>query len=169
MKKEGLNLDFMDIDRSLCERSDRILLVKNLNHRVKEKDLRELFEFYGMISKILLAPNKSIAIVEFLNPDYCKNAFEKLQYHKFRNNFLYLEYAPVGMMTEEDVEKKVEDIKEEIQNEDEICKVVYVKNLNFETEDASLYELFEKIGPIKYARIVKSKEGKSMGYGFVEF
>jgi RNA recognition motif-containing protein len=28
-----------------------------------------------------------------------------------------------------------------------------------------LYEFFEKIGPLKYARIVKSKEGKSMGTG----
>ena len=63
MKKEGLNLDFMEKDKNLCERSDRILLVKNLNHRVKEKDLRELFEFYGVICKILLAPNKAIAIV----------------------------------------------------------------------------------------------------------
>lgn len=51
----------------MCERSERILLVKNLNHRIKEKDLRELFEFYGVVCKVLLAPNKAIAIVEFLN------------------------------------------------------------------------------------------------------
>ena len=57
----------MEKDRSVCERSTKILLVKNLNHRVKEKDLRELFEFYGVVCKILLAPNKAIAIVEFLN------------------------------------------------------------------------------------------------------
>lgn len=48
----------------------------------------------------MLAPNRAIGIVEFLNSDYCKNAFEKLQNHKFKNSFLYLEYAPVGMLTE---------------------------------------------------------------------
>jgi len=89
-----------------------------LNHRIKEKDLRELFEFYGVVCKVLLAPNKAIAIVEFLNADFCKNAFEKLQYHKFKNNFLYLEYAPVGMMTEQQVEIKEHEIKEELENEE---------------------------------------------------
>lgn len=104
----------MEKDRNLCERSDRIVLVKNLNHRIKEKDLRELFEFYGVISKVLLAPNRAIAIVEFLNSDYCKNAFEKLQNHKFKNNFLYLEYAPIGMITEEEVKHQEQQVKEEL-------------------------------------------------------
>lgn len=74
--------------------------MKNLNHRIKEGELRELFEFYGVVAKVMVAPNRAIGIVEFLNSDYCKNAFEKLQNHKFKNNFLYLEYAPVGMLTE---------------------------------------------------------------------
>jgi hypothetical protein len=30
-----------------------------------------------------------------------------------------------------------------------------------------LEELFEKIATIKYAKIIKNKDGKSMGYGFI--
>ena len=52
---------------------------------------------------------------------------------------------------------------------EELSKVVYIKNLNFESVQGELYEILEKIGPVKYAKIVRSKEGKSMGFGFAEF
>lgn len=42
-----------------------------------------------------------------------------------------------------------------------------MKNLNFQTQEGDLYQLFETIAPIKYAKIVKNKDGKSMGFGFV--
>jgi RNA recognition motif-containing protein len=60
-------------------------------------------------------------------------------------------------------------VEKEAEEAEELSKVVYMKNLNFETQEAALYEIFEKIAPIKYAKIVKSKEGKSMGFGFVEY
>lgn len=74
MKKEKINTDFLEIDRNLCERSEKIILAKNLNYRVQESELKELFEFYGIVEKILLAPNRSIAIVEYQNKDYAHNA-----------------------------------------------------------------------------------------------
>ena len=46
--------------------------------------------FYGVVNKLLLAPNRSIAIVEYQNGDFAKSALEKLQNSKFKNNFLYL-------------------------------------------------------------------------------
>lgn len=60
-------------------------------------------------------------------------------------------------------------MRKEEEEATELSKVVYIKNLNFSSDEAELYELFEKIGPIKYAKIVRSKDGKSMGFGFVEY
>lgn len=40
MKQEGFNLDFLETDRNLCERSRNIILVKNLNYNTQPSDLR---------------------------------------------------------------------------------------------------------------------------------
>lgn len=36
MAKEGINLDFLEKDRNLCERSKQTLLIKNLNYRTQQ-------------------------------------------------------------------------------------------------------------------------------------
>ena len=100
--------------------------------------------FYGVVNKLLLAPNRSIAIVEYQNADFASSALEKLQNSKFKNNFLYLEYAPVGMLKEADIDKKIDEIEEEKAEVEEISKVVYVKNLNFTTDEQSLSEFIQQ-------------------------
>eukprot|EP00321_Phaeocystis_globosa_P012648 CAMPEP_0118843474 /NCGR_PEP_ID=MMETSP1162-20130426/82718_1 /TAXON_ID=33656 /ORGANISM="Phaeocystis Sp, Strain CCMP2710" /LENGTH=377 /DNA_ID=CAMNT_0006775569 /DNA_START=17 /DNA_END=1147 /DNA_ORIENTATION=+ len=46
---------------------------------------------------------------------------------------------------------------------------VYVKNLAPDVEDEKLNELFKAHGPIKSAIVMKDGEGKSRGFGFVNF
>ena len=46
---------------------------------------------------------------------------------------------------------------------------VHVGNLKFETDEAALEAYFGKIGAIKKCTIVKRHDGKSRGFGFVEF
>ena len=46
---------------------------------------------------------------------------------------------------------------------------VYVKNLAPDVEDEKLDELFKEHGPIKSAIVMKDGEGKSRGFGFVNF
>jgi hypothetical protein len=40
MISEGMNLDFMETDRNLCERSKDTILVKNLHHNTQPNDLK---------------------------------------------------------------------------------------------------------------------------------
>jgi RNA recognition motif-containing protein len=49
MNENGINLDFLDKDRNLCERSKKTVLIKNLNYRTQESELRELLSFYGIL------------------------------------------------------------------------------------------------------------------------
>ena len=107
MINNSINVEFLQIDRESCERSKTILLLKNLNSRVCEHDLQELLGFYGIVKKLLLAPNRSIGIVEYHSAEYAQNALEKLQSSKFKNNFLYLEFAPIGMLDNTKVEEKI--------------------------------------------------------------
>ena len=46
---------------------------------------------------------------------------------------------------------------------------VFIKNINFQTSEVDLREHFENfnLGDIKSVKIIKNKEGNSMGYGFI--
>eukprot|EP00929_Paragymnodinium_shiwhaense_P091888 TRINITY_DN5176_c0_g4_i1.p1 TRINITY_DN5176_c0_g4~~TRINITY_DN5176_c0_g4_i1.p1 ORF type:complete len:1210 (+),score=428.62 TRINITY_DN5176_c0_g4_i1:57-3632(+) len=46
---------------------------------------------------------------------------------------------------------------------------VYVKDMAFTVDEAALRKHFEECGPIKDVLIVKNAQGKSRGFGFVEF
>lgn len=64
----------------------------------------------------MLCPNKTIAIVEFQSEEFASNAFQKLSYFKFKNQPLYLEWAPINLLTREKMQKRTEELKQEEQN-----------------------------------------------------
>lgn len=55
-------------------------------------------------------------------------------------------------------EEQAEEKEKQIEIEEELSKIIYIKNLSFTSTDASLQKLFEsaKIGTIRSVRIVKS-------------
>lgn len=91
---QGINLDFMKQDRATCSRSSTTILIKNLPQSTSLKGIRELFEHYGAISKFSLCPNKALALVSYHNENFAANAFQNLSYYVYKNEPLYLEYAP---------------------------------------------------------------------------
>lgn len=175
LESQGVNLGFLDENRAECIRSERIILIKNIAYECKESELRELFEFYGVITKFLMSPNRSIGIVEFESENFAQNCFKNLSYYKFKGEPLYLEWAPVDILRKEggdgmDLEEGKGNLIEEASN-DTAEKILYVKNLNFKSDEDSLLKLFEKklaIQDVVSVRIIK-KDGLSQGYGFVEF
>jgi multiple RNA-binding domain-containing protein 1 len=42
-------------------------LIKNIPYTTKEKDLKEIFERYGELQRIILSPFNTIGIVEYKN------------------------------------------------------------------------------------------------------
>lgn len=56
-----------------------------------------------------------------------------------------MEYAPIGMLEESDIDRKIEDKKEEKDEIEELSKVVYVKNLNFQTDEQALEQFISQV------------------------
>jgi len=49
-----------------------------------------------------------------------------------------------------------------------VNKRLYVGNLEYSTTDKELEELFSSEGSVAYAKVIRSLDGRSKGFGFVE-
>lgn len=68
MKEHGIDIDQLTkTDRSSCKRSRTMMLVKNIPYTTKESELREIFERYGVLNKLMISPFNTLAIVEYQN------------------------------------------------------------------------------------------------------
>jgi len=143
LKEQGINLDKFDsIGRLKCKRSRTVLLVKNIPYSTKEAELREVFERYGVLKRLLLSPFNTLAIVEYENERQTQAAIKNLAYYKINYIMpIYLEYAPVfisKITQEHKAEEETPKPKENIGDEDAEFqqrseRTVFVKNLNFST------------------------------------
>ena len=114
-----------------------------------------------------------------------KRAFRSLAYHKLKGAPIFLEWAPVGLLTSQaaaggDVAGGTaaggakEDDEAAAAAAEEGC-TIFVKNLSFTSRSDDLRAAFEPKWRVRSATVVTKKDVKnggkavSMGYGFVEF
>ncbi|KAK9877154.1 hypothetical protein WA026_016897 [Henosepilachna vigintioctopunctata] len=189
LEQEGVILDAFSTPNS--KRSKTTILVKNLPSKTNVKEIRSIFEIYGIIGRIILPPSGITAIVEFVEASEARKAFTNLAYSKFKNMPLYLEWAPENSLQErtsvshEEIEPSKPEVSENTdlneekeesdEEEPEPDTTIFVKNLNFKTTEAELKKHFTNCGKIHYASIATKKDKNnpsvtlSMGYGFVRF
>ncbi|KAG5438593.1 hypothetical protein PCANB_002699 [Pneumocystis canis] len=187
-EKSGVNLDSF----SVSERDEYVLLVKNFSYGTTVSELSELFGKYGTLSRVLMPPSGTIAIVEFMESKNADYALKQLSYRKFKDSILYLEKAPLNIFKDKFCSKINLDIMDsglhnskavydiDINNEnydiaDTERTTLFIKNLNFLTTIDSLRSAFCSLDGFINA-IIKTKPDLkrpgnklSMGFGFVEF
>ncbi|KAK2460406.1 hypothetical protein APHAL10511_007571 [Amanita phalloides] len=176
-------------------RSDTIILVKNIPYGTTAEQIRELFEPHGQLSRILVPPAGTMAVVEFDRWDEASKAFFAISYRRLGNSIIYLEKGPLGMFTEDSTAIKahsgsstgalpVVKIAEQVagnEGEEEAPSIaggttLYVKNLSFATTQQRFEKVFQHLPSFAFARIQTKPDAKrpdgprlSMGYGFVGF
>mmetsp|Transcript_22120 Transcript_22120/g.33755 ORF Transcript_22120/g.33755 Transcript_22120/m.33755 type:complete len:334 (+) Transcript_22120:1-1002(+) len=172
------------------ERSKTSMLVKNLSFDTTIEELTKIFHgIQTPPSAILLPPSRTIALVQYDHQNDARTAFRKLAYKRFKNVPLYLEWAPMdvkkvetGKTTKVEIDPKPEPEKQEEEMMEEgvvALPTIYVKNLNFKTNEEVLQKAFEKVVTVRSVRIptkapaaesrTKSSQLRlSMGFGFVE-
>jgi len=190
------------------KRSKTAILVKNLPSDTRVEELEKLFHVGQEPVNILLPPSRTIAMIEYGHSTDAKRAFRKLAYRRFKHVPIYLEWAPLqakqkntssngasaskssdrsstqnnGGIEDSETTKFSGDIDTNVGSNDDISSTLYVKNLNFETNEEALREIFEKqvgnnvlsvriprkMAPTKIGSSVPENRSLSMGYGFVE-
>ncbi|KAL4884528.1 hypothetical protein BJY04DRAFT_225708 [Aspergillus karnatakaensis] len=184
-KANGVNLDAF----KQRERGNVALLVKNFSYGTKSEDLRKLFEPFGQLTRLLMPPSGTIAIVQFARPDEAQKAFKGLAYRKLGDSIIFLEKAPKDLFeANAPPQAPVPEAKAVTQgfstadtfaaddgDENLVTATLFVKNLNFSTTNASLIEAFRPLDGFVSARIKLKPDPKnpgqtlSMGFGFADF
>ena len=179
------------------ERSQTLMIVKNISPKVTASELRETFGKHGQLANVLLPPARTLALVEFLEVGEARRAFRAVAYSKLHGVPIYLEWAPLGLLGGGGADgadaapaagapkaaatggapaaaaSSAAADEEEEAAEAEGC-TLFVKNLAFATTSAGLRELFEDHWRVRSATVVTKADPKragktlSMGYGFVE-
>jgi multiple RNA-binding domain-containing protein 1 len=183
----GVNLDSFQ----QRERGNTAILVKNFSYGVKSTELKKLFEPFGQLTRFLMPPSGTIAIVEFGRPDEAQKAFKGLAYRKLGDSILFLERAPKNLFdapATAAIQSASSEIKAKSQGfsaadtfaaeDNEVqppTTTLFVRNLNFTTTNKRLTEVFEPLDGFLSAKVKTKQDPKrpgetlSMGFGFVEF
>ena len=189
LKQQGINLDILKGKRQDCIRSKTIIFVKNISNKTKKEDLQNLLERHGKLVRLLLSPSNTLAICEYVNKKHAENCIKHLSYYELDGEPLYLEFAPEGLISAEPKEKnknekndrEIIDINEEDEEKKEDNeinlvegqgKILFVKNLDFSTNEKQLKKFFEKknyiVKKVEIAKHLKEGRNVSSGFGFVE-
>ncbi|RWS16155.1 putative RNA-binding protein 19-like protein [Dinothrombium tinctorium] len=191
LELNGIKLDsFKDLSSS---RSKTVLLAKNLPAGTKAEELQEIFSKHGLVKRVLLPPFGITAIIEMQEPTEAKLAFRKLAYSNFKHIPLYLEWAPNDVFDNSNAVKTAEKndesvktnqaeseekhrVEESDKNKDEKPEedtTIFIKNLNFKTDEESIRKHFEKCGKIYNITVARKKHPSGrllpIGYGFIQF
>ncbi|XP_070498562.1 probable RNA-binding protein 19 [Chironomus tepperi] len=196
LEKHGVRLESFDDEK--VKRSKTIILVKNLPANTELEEIKSKFEPFGVLEKVVMPPNSVTCLIKFADPSEARKSFKKLAYSKFKHAPLYLEWAPENVFRDKDEEveekddeaEKTEDTKETTQTEEnnkeeekeedddsvpEPNTTLFIKNLNKDTVEETIREIFKTVGAIHSVQIAKKKSTDDekklipLGYGFVQF
>jgi len=194
LEKHSVRLESFDDEK--VKRSKTIILVKNLPANTDVDEIKSKFEQFGVLEKIILPPNSVTCLIKFADPSEARKGFKKLAYSKFKHVPLYLEWAPENVFRDkgDEIEESVDNVEktetkeEAAQNEEnnteeveiddsapETNTTLFIKNLNKETVEETIHNIFKNIGTIHSVQIAKKKSTDDekklvpLGYGFIQF
>lgn len=148
-------------DPSLRKSGKGNIFIKNLDKKIDHKSLFDTFTQFGHIlsCKIELDENnesKGYGYIQFQTQEAAERAIEKVNAKMMNGKKVFVgAFVPRKERMAENSSKKYTN--------------VFIKNLDEKVDDEELKKLFGAYGPIKSAVIMRDDEGKSKGFGFVNF
>lgn len=194
---EGEGVVLETFAKQSIPRSRITILVKNIPYGTTSDTLKTIFDPHGAISRLLIPPSGTLALVEYEHPEDAAHAFRVVAYKRLGNSIIYLEWAPEGLLSEKSAKSHSANASADgtpkvlAERTDVVFNgasssepsvrsgnTLYVKNLSFKTTSERLGEVFKKLPAFTFARVQMkpgpsnqkgAQEKLSMGYGFVGF
>jgi polyadenylate-binding protein len=137
------------------------IFIKNLDKKIDHKSLFDTFQQFGAIlsCKIELDEtneSKGYGYIQFATQDSAEKAIDKVNAKMLNGKKVYVgSFVPRKERIAEAHNKKYTN--------------VFIKNLDDKVDDEGLKNMFTPFGSIKSAVIMRDDQGKTKGFGFVNF
>lgn len=151
------------------ERDRRTVFVQQLAARLRTRELKEFFEKVGPVSEAQIVKDrvsnrsKGVGYVEFKNEESVTAALQ-LTGQKL------LGIPVIVQLTEAEKNRQVRNSEASGNHPNSIpFHRLYVGNIHFSITEQDLQNVFEPFGELEFVQLQKDDNGRSRGYGFVQF
>jgi polyadenylate-binding protein len=150
-------------DPALRKTGQGNVFIKNLDSAIDNKALHDTFAAFGNILSCKVAQDefgvsKGYGFVHYETAEAANNAIKHVNGMLLNDKKVFVGHH----ISKKDRQSKFEEMKANFTN-------IYIKNIDPEVEDEEFRKLFEKFGEITSATLSRDSEGKSRGFGFVNF
>ncbi|TVY76164.1 RNA-binding protein rsd1 [Lachnellula suecica] len=151
------------------ERDRRTVFVQQLAARLRSKELIAFFEKVGPVKEAQIVKDrvsgrsKGVGYVEFRKEESVPAAIQ-LTGQKL------LGIPIIAQLTEAEKNRQVRNPEAAGNNPNQIpFHRLYVGNIHFSITESDLQNVFEPFGELEFVQLQKEEQGRSRGYGFVQF
>ena len=160
-------------------RSDTIILVKNIPYGTTADQIRELFEVHGKLSRVIVPPAGTMAVVEFEHAVEASKAFRAVAYRRLGNSVIYLEKGPLGMFQDVSEDTEAQPVATAMSGLQPVTiaeqetpdptgeevslsagSTLFIKNLAFSTTTERLKQVFRNLPDFAFARVQTKPDPK---------
>ena len=150
-------------DPNLRKTGQGNVFIKNLDTAIDNKALHDTFAAFGNILSCKVAQDengnsKGYGFVHYETAEAATSAIKQVNGMLLNDKKVFVGHH----IAKKDRQSKFEEMKANFTN-------IYVKNIDSNVTDDEFRELFEKYGDIVSASIARQDDGKSRGFGFVNF
>ncbi|RDW93501.1 polyadenylate-binding protein [Aspergillus mulundensis] len=150
-------------DPALRKTGQGNVFIKNLDNAIDNKALHDTFAAFGNILSCKVAQDefgvsKGYGFVHYETAEAANNAIKHVNGMLLNDKKVFVGHH----ISKKDRQSKFEEMKANFTN-------IYIKNIDPDVEDDEFRKLFEKFGDITSATLSRDSEGKSRGFGFVNF
>lgn len=151
------------------ERDRRTVFVQQLAARLRTKELIAFFEKVGPVKEAQIVKDrvsgrsKGVGYVEFKQEESVPQAIQ-LTGQKL------LGIPIIAQLTEAEKNRQARNPEATTTNPNQIpFHRLYVGNIHFSITESDLQNVFEPFGELEFVQLQKEEQGRSRGYGFVQF
>ncbi|KAF9429575.1 Protein phosphatase PP2A regulatory subunit B, partial [Podila epigama] len=138
------------------------IFIKNLDASIDNKALHDTFSAFGNILSCKVATedgvSKGYGFVHYETHEAAENAIKHVNGMLLNDKKVYVGHH----IARKERQSKVEEMKAKFTN-------VYVKNLDLDATQEEVEALFTKFGPITSCVVSTDENGRSKGFGFINF
>ncbi|KAF2642699.1 Polyadenylate-binding protein, cytoplasmic and nuclear [Massarina eburnea CBS 473.64] len=150
-------------DPALRKTGQGNVFIKNLDHAIDNKALHDTFAAFGNILSCKVAQDemgnsKGYGFVHYETAEAANNAIKHVNGMLLNEKKVFVGHH----IPKKERMSKFEEMKANFTN-------IYVKNIDLDVSDEDFRDLFEKHGEITSASVARDDQGKSRGFGFVNY